>query len=254
MISYERFSEILDEEMELLPEYVFEELNGGVLVDKKANLHPNRLADDLYIMGTYSTSPIMGKQIVIYYGSFAATMGLHGEDDIRIKLRDTLRHEFRHHMETRAGFFGKGTLIDEDKQEMDRYYAMHRMKEEQAEKERLEKERLENERMEKERLEKERLEKEISENKAVEKDMPDSKLPGNENCAEKGSEKDYWGTDRYGKISEGVYVDREASVDTVVNDNKNEEGVPLAEDKNAKENTGFTDTGYRGIKSVVLAE
>ena len=80
------------------------------------------------------------------------------------------------------------------------------------------------------------------------------RLPGNENCAEKGSEKDYWGTDRYGKISEGVYVDREASVDTVVNDNKNEEGVPLAEDKNAKENTGFTDTGYRGIKSVVLAE
>ena len=125
MISIERFNEIVEEELKLLPDYVFEELNGGVVVDEKVNLHPKRLADDLYIMGTYSTSPVMGKQIVIYYGSFTKTMPYADEETLRLKIRDTLRHEFRHHMETRAGFFGKGTLIDEDKQEMDRYFLMH---------------------------------------------------------------------------------------------------------------------------------
>ena len=129
MISIERFNEIVEEELALLPEYVFEELNGGVIVDEKINLHPKRMADDLYIMGTYSTSPVMGKQIVLYYGSFARTMPYADEDTLRLKIRDTIRHEFRHHMETRAGFFGKGTLIDEDKQEMDRYYLMHAKRE-----------------------------------------------------------------------------------------------------------------------------
>ena len=133
MIPIERFSEIVEEELKLLPDYVFEELNGGVIVDEKVNLHPDRLADDLYIMGTYSHSQIMGKQIAIFYGSFAATMGDADEETIRLKIRDTLRHEFRHHMETRAGFFGDGTLIDEDKREMDRYFLMHAKRKERAE-------------------------------------------------------------------------------------------------------------------------
>lgn len=132
MISIERFNEIVEEELKLLPDYVFEELNGGVVVDEKVNLHPKRLADDLYIMGTYSTSPVMGKQIVIYYGSFTKTMPCADEETLRLKIRDTIRHEFRHHMETRAGFFGAGTLIDEDKREMDRYYLMHAKRQEAA--------------------------------------------------------------------------------------------------------------------------
>ena len=130
MISIERFNEIVEEELALLPEYVFNDLNGGVVVDEKINLHPDRLADDLYIMGTYSTSPVMGKQIVIYYGSFTKTMPYADEETLRLKIRDTIRHEFRHHMETRAGFFGKGTLIDEDKQEMNRYFLMHAKRDE----------------------------------------------------------------------------------------------------------------------------
>lgn len=133
MISIERFNEIVEEELKLLPEYVFEELNGGVIVDEKANLHPERVADDLYIMGTYSTSPVMGKQIVLYYGSFANTMPYADEETLRLKIRDTIRHEFRHHMETRAGFFGKGTLIDEDKRDMDRYFLMHAQRQKKQE-------------------------------------------------------------------------------------------------------------------------
>ena len=52
MIDFDRFTEIVEDEIKLLPSYVFEDLNGGVIVDEKAYLHPKRLADDLYIMGT----------------------------------------------------------------------------------------------------------------------------------------------------------------------------------------------------------
>ena len=131
-MTFERFTELLDEEMKLLPDYVYEELSGGVLVDEAAKLHPKRLMDDLYILGTYSSGTIFGKQIVLYYGSFMKTMGSAPEERIRLQIRDTLRHEFLHHLETRAGLFGRGTLIEEDRDRMMRYYMMHRERAEAA--------------------------------------------------------------------------------------------------------------------------
>ena len=124
-MTFDRFSEIAEEELALLPDYVHEELNGGVLTDPAAYPHPGRLADDLYILGTYSTDPVMGRQIVLYYGSFLATMGHAGETAIRAQIRETLRHEFRHHLETRAGLFREGTLIEEDAEAMRKYYMRH---------------------------------------------------------------------------------------------------------------------------------
>ena len=72
-MTYDEFVEIAREETALLPSYVFEELDGGVVADPNVYLHPGRLSDDLYIMGTYSQG-IYGSQIVLYYGSFQATM------------------------------------------------------------------------------------------------------------------------------------------------------------------------------------
>ena len=45
-MTFEEFAQITEEELALLPDYVHEELNGGVVVDDKAKLHPGRLADD----------------------------------------------------------------------------------------------------------------------------------------------------------------------------------------------------------------
>ena len=126
MISYDEFEEIAREEVKLLPEYVFEDLTGGVLVDPSACLHPKRLAEDLYILGTYSWGGIYGKQIILYYGSFAAVFRYSSPEEIRQQIRDTIRHEFLHHMETRAGLFGKGTLIEEDRDRMIKYYLRHK--------------------------------------------------------------------------------------------------------------------------------
>ncbi len=125
-MTFDEFSEIAEEEMALLPEYVHEELNGGVLTDQGTFLHPGRVADDLYILGTYTTDPLMGKQIVLYYGSFMETMGNADNASIRRQIRETLRHEFRHHLETRAGLFREGTLIEEDVETMRKYYMRHK--------------------------------------------------------------------------------------------------------------------------------
>ena len=125
-MTFDEFTDITEEELALLPEYVHEELNGGVLTDPEALLHPGRVADDLYILGTYSVDPFMGKQIVLYYGSFMAVMGDAGEKTIRAQIRETLRHEFRHHLETRAGLFTAGSLIEEDRNAMRKYYMQHR--------------------------------------------------------------------------------------------------------------------------------
>ena len=124
MISFDDFEQITREELGLLPEYVFEELSGGVLVDAGTYLHPARVADDLYILGTYSHGRL-GKQIVLYYGSFMATMGQASQSQIREQIRDTLRHEFMHHLETNAGLYWKDTLIEEDRERLMRYYMRH---------------------------------------------------------------------------------------------------------------------------------
>ena len=125
-MTFEEFAKTAEEELALLPDYVHEELNGGVLVDENPYLHPGRVADDLYILGTYSRSRVMGKQIVLYYGSFLATMGHCSDAQWKAQIRETLRHEFRHHLETRAGLFYKDTLIEEDARKMMRYYMRHK--------------------------------------------------------------------------------------------------------------------------------
>ena len=85
MISYDEFEELVKEELSLLPDYVHQDLNGGVLIDPAAYLHPARVKDDLYIFGTYSHGGIMGKQIILYYGSFVMTMQSATAEQIRLQ-------------------------------------------------------------------------------------------------------------------------------------------------------------------------
>lgn len=112
MISIERFGDILDELADELPAEFFDELNLGVRVDPPAKMHPQSKNGDLFILGEYSRSN-MGRGIDIYYGSFARLYGGLGEDELKIKMRETLRHEFRHHIEWRAG--ERGLEIEDEK-------------------------------------------------------------------------------------------------------------------------------------------
>ena len=56
----------------------------------------------------------MGNQIVIYYGSFMRLYGKAAGQTFERELRAVLRHEFRHHMENRAG--ERGLEIEDERQ------------------------------------------------------------------------------------------------------------------------------------------
>ncbi|MEG0876115.1 MAG: metallopeptidase family protein [Oscillospiraceae bacterium] len=117
MVTIERFGEMLDELACELPQEFYDELNLGVNVREEEKLHPEARENDLYILGEYFRSQI-GCGIDIYYGSFQR---LHGElDETRLmaELRATLRHEFRHHLEYRAGERG---LEKQDEADLDAY-------------------------------------------------------------------------------------------------------------------------------------
>ncbi len=125
VMTFDEFADIVDDEMNLLPDYCYDELNGGVVVDEAEYLHPARRADDLYILGTYTSDPVLGKQIRLYFGSFRACVA-DSPTAMKLQIRKTLRHEFLHHLETRARIFGKESLAEEDRQNMIRYFDRHK--------------------------------------------------------------------------------------------------------------------------------
>lgn len=110
----DKFQAMLAEMLDELPEPFFEELHGGVIVSPRCKENPHSQGGDLYILGEYHRSHAMGNQIVIYYGSFMRLYGKAAEQTFERELRAVLRHEFRHHMENRAG--ERGLEIEDERQ------------------------------------------------------------------------------------------------------------------------------------------
>lgn len=98
MIDIQTFTDIMDDLACELPEQFFDELNLGISVSSEAKRHPQSRGDELYIMGEYFRN-VMGRGIVIYYGSFCRIHGDLSLDRLKDEMRRTLRHEFRHHLE-----------------------------------------------------------------------------------------------------------------------------------------------------------
>ena len=116
--SYEIIREWLDEIEDEVPEAFYKELSGGVLLLPEEMKH--RESDDsrpLYILGQYKRN-IMGRTIVIYYGSFKKLYSHRKEQAVKKQLKDTLFHEFTHHLESLAGERG---LEKKDVEKMKRY-------------------------------------------------------------------------------------------------------------------------------------
>ena len=110
--------EMLDEICEEIPAEFFDALNEGVVLLPEYKLHPDSKPNNtLYILGEYRRS-ITGRNIVIYYGSFRNVHWGISNEQLRTKLKDTLLHEFTHHLESLAG--EKGLEI-KDKEDLDRY-------------------------------------------------------------------------------------------------------------------------------------
>ncbi|NLY72617.1 MAG: metallopeptidase family protein [Tissierellia bacterium] len=100
--SYDEIGHILDELAEELPAVFFNELNLGIVLVETTKYHHEARSEELVILGEYSRSRL-GRQIKIYYGSFKKLYGHLDRQDLVEKLRDTLRHEFTHHIQDLAG-------------------------------------------------------------------------------------------------------------------------------------------------------
>ena len=98
MYSYDEALDVLGELVDELPEDIFKDLNGGVLLVEDA-----READDgTLTMGMYFRN-MMGRHVEIYYGSFVKLYGNMENEAFRERLKKTLYHELTHHVENMAG-------------------------------------------------------------------------------------------------------------------------------------------------------
>ncbi len=98
----EEVEDMLELISEDIPKEFFNKLNKGIVLLPEVKIHPESERDDLLILGEYSRS-FTGRNIKIYYGSFKRVyMGLESEK-VYEKLKDTLLHEFTHHLESLAG-------------------------------------------------------------------------------------------------------------------------------------------------------
>ena len=111
MMTIDEMQDVLDELAEELPEVFFKELNGGIVLLPQAKESEYSRSNDLYTLGEYHHGGAMGNYIKIYYGSFERLYSYLNDEQMKVQLRKTLRHEFRHHIETLAG---EDDLIDED--------------------------------------------------------------------------------------------------------------------------------------------
>lgn len=92
------FRESANKMIDGLPKELFQQLNGGILV-----LEEKKEDDDCLVMGEYIEDPILGKTIVLYYGSFADDLEGASVEKWTEEIEDTILHELRHHIESLAG-------------------------------------------------------------------------------------------------------------------------------------------------------
>ena len=103
MITLEEMEAMLDEIAADLPQEIYKELNGGIVLLSEVKLNPVGKMNDLYILGQYHKGGNMGRYISIYYGSFLRVFGYLGKEQIKEQLTHTLKHEVTHHIESLAG-------------------------------------------------------------------------------------------------------------------------------------------------------
>lgn len=122
MISIDRAETILNELAEELPPEVFRDLSGGINLLPESKRHPEAADGMLYILGEYIFDPKLGRRINIYYGSFERMFPNADDDQMRERLRETLRHEFVHHVE---GLAGENDLAVDDMIKLAEYKKRH---------------------------------------------------------------------------------------------------------------------------------
>lgn len=100
--TYEQMGDWLEEIAQEFPEAFYEELDGGIQLEEAPLPDPGFPEGEMYIMGEY-VHDMLGRYILLYYGSFAALLAEEGEDVWKDEIFATVAHEFTHHTEETAG-------------------------------------------------------------------------------------------------------------------------------------------------------
>ncbi len=122
MLTLEQTEQALTEIVDALPEEIFFDLNGGVLLKEEIKMSPRRLTDDLYVLGEYHFDRIYGRYIVIYYGSLRRVYGHLPAEEFIKELDRIVKHELTHHLEHRAR---ERDLEKDDQRRLIHYYERH---------------------------------------------------------------------------------------------------------------------------------
>ena len=123
--TFDQVADLLDEMAEQFPPALFEELNGGILLQEEEKPDPLFPEGEIFFMGEYIQDPYMGRSIHLYYGSFLASARNEdwSEETWREELCTTLAHELTHHIESLGGVHG---LDDKDEEDLQRYLEEYR--------------------------------------------------------------------------------------------------------------------------------
>lgn len=108
--SYEQMGDWLEEIVQEFPESFFEDLGGGIQLEERALQDPDFPPGEIYVMGEY-VHDLLGRYILLYYGSFAALLPDEDEEGWKDEIFATVAHEFTHHLEETAGLH---SLDDKD--------------------------------------------------------------------------------------------------------------------------------------------
>lgn len=111
MITIDEMQELLDEIAEEFPAEFFRELSGGIVLARRAKRGGE---EGLFTLGEYTHGGGLGRHIVLYYGSFLRVHSGLSRSRMKAQLRETLKHEFTHHLESLAGV--KDLEIEDEKQ------------------------------------------------------------------------------------------------------------------------------------------
>ncbi len=126
MVTLDRFEELAEEAVSDVPEEFFQHLNGGIVIVDRVKNHTDSVpSQPLYVMGEYTYNRMMGRHILLYYGSFMKVYGDISEDALRSVIRATILHEFTHHLESLSG---ENDLEVKDKIKLADYKRRHEKK------------------------------------------------------------------------------------------------------------------------------
>ena len=110
VLSFEQVGDLLDKLAESFPKALFDGLNGGVNLQEETVPDMEFPGGRIYVLGEYC-SDLLGRYILLYYGSFAALLSKEDEAGWKAEIFATVAHEFTHHLEETAGLH---TLDDKD--------------------------------------------------------------------------------------------------------------------------------------------